>query len=253
MNIAQIQAEILRVVSNQNRSSNVLTWVQQAMREIQARHRWWFLQTDVIRPVADYLALPSDCEEVIDPLFIWDGSNAPTPGNITITTTTLPDGARGILYTPVVLSATYAGSAWGTPSEPWEFEKAFQLYKHKGDYRVSNFGIEFHDRWHQYTSSYVWLKYYRNMTIPTTTSEELDLPDPYVFRIALYGAAKYGLLSEDDYDRLQYAQQQFELAVKEMREWDNRKRVANAADGLYYTSTFNDFDNRGFWPENYSV
>jgi hypothetical protein len=96
------------------------------------------------------------------------------------------------------------------------------------------------------------LRYYRKLTIPTATTETIDLPDEFVYRLSVYGASRHGLLGEDDYDRLQYAEAQFRNALREMTVKDGRDKVANAGKRLGGTSV-NPLDAIYPFPSNYSV
>lgn len=194
-------SEILRVINNPARTTEAFLWLKEALREVQGRGRWKWLISSAVRNASAnlYLPLPTDCNELLDPV-VWD-------------------------------SAGTATDAWVAPTTPWDWSQKMTLKNAENRYQVNQFGINFAS---DITVGSVWVDYYRNITMPASSSENkaLDLPDQFCYRLAVYGAARHGLIGEDDYDRLNQAKEQFETALSEMRQWDARRGIANRVTGL---------------------
>jgi hypothetical protein len=226
LTLAEARTEVLRVISNQNRSTEATRWIQEAVREVQRRGRWNFLQISAVRDMDD--VIPADAtalvgNEIIEPLFI--------------------DTAQSGI-----------GTAWIMPTAPWKFDEINRLYTGKGDYFIDQtLGIVFSGQWRDLGGG-VWINYYRTLDIPTVDAVEIDLPDMWVYDLVVYGACRHGLLGEDDYDRLKIATARFESAIKEMKEWDSRRGIANAARrlGQDSSSTFG-IEGGNPWGANFSI
>jgi len=195
--------EILRVVNNLNRRTEAFIWLQETLREIQSISRWRFTKTEKIHSWAQRFTLPPDFDAIIDPLFI--------------------DTAYTVSATEL---ATADALGWMTPDASWEEEDCSQLRWQRGDYRVDLTTLTLHQEW---TSGVLRLKYYRNITIPTSSSstDAIDLPAEFVYPLIVYGASRHGLIGEDDYDRLKYAEIKFQATITRMKEKDGRDGIAN--------------------------
>ncbi len=212
--------EIVRIINNPARSTNAFLWLQETLREVQGRGRWkWLLNSGVCNLYAS-VALPDDYHEAVDP----------------------------IIYDP----ATTATDAWAVPTTPWDWSIMQRLEERRGHYAVDRFGLNFSTA---FSGGSIWLDYYRKITVPTTVGEstDLDLPDTFAYRLAVYGAARHGLIGEDDYDRLNQAKEQFETALSEMRQWDARRGIANRVSGLQNTAGLLSAPDGPMFPSNYSV
>lgn len=193
--------EILRVVNNLNRRTEALLWLQETLREIEGISRWRFTRTEKIHSWAQRFTLPTDFDAIIDPLFL--------------------DSAYVASATEL---ATADALGWMTPDASWEEEDCNALKWQRGDYRVDNSTLTLHQEW---TSGTLRLKYYRKLTIPTAITETIDLPAEFVYPLIVYGASRHGLIGEDDYDRLKYAEMQFQMAISRLKEKDGRDGIAN--------------------------
>ena len=236
MKISDVSAEILGLVNNSNYPlATVYNWIKATLYEIKTSlqgGRWDWLTTDMIRQM--------------------DNTNRflpyPTTGN----------PATKYVYEiqePILFSTTQAATtSWAVPTIMWEFEKENALQSYKGDFRLSNtFGIEFNSRWNT-TPGSVWLRFYREMTIPTSAASavDFDLPDEFVWRLMTYGPARFGLIREDDYERLQICKAEFDRAIKEMVVWDSRRRDANGIKMLK-NHNINTFGSGPLMPGNFSL
>lgn len=243
MLLSEAKTAVAAVVNNP--SIDATEWIKSTLREIGGRGRWFWLVKHVVAPVAPYLALPTDLHEIYEPLYLDTSATS----LVYITTTSLPAGLLLSPYSTTLQAGTVA--TWTTPSAPWLFELKYRMERGKGHYRVSSFGLELHNA---FTSGgQVWMSYYRNITIPTATTEALDLPDDFVYNLIVYGAARHGLLQEDDYDRLRYAQDMFESTLKKMVEWDSRRKVANGWEAMRSRTPYQAPLDVLIWPSNFSV
>jgi hypothetical protein len=211
-------SEILRVINNQNRASEAFLWLQEILRELQGLGHWEYHRKQQQCPIAAYLALPTDFDELISPVFV-DSATTLVPG-------------------------------WQSVTTPWKVENFPKLTFQKGDIRIDATNLMFHPRW---STGAVLLTYYRKITIPATVTDAaaLDLPDEFVYRLAVYGAARHGLLGEDDFERLQYAEAQYQQAISQLKAKDARLKIANERQlmgGEGYPET-----NMSPWPSNYSL
>jgi len=221
MKLSDVTSDVVAMVGNPNKTTQAFTWIKETIREVAGDGRWnWLLksQTNAFPSTTYYLAFPTDCREIIDPIYI-DTSLSPSAG-------------------------------WATPTAPWIFDRVGALRLQSNEYRISTFGIEFIST---YSTGGIWLNYYRDVTLPTSSGDtsDLDLPNDFAYRLLVYGAARFGLVGEDDYDRLRFAQAEFEKAKAEMRAWDNRRGVANMskrAAGIRSESGV-----IPAWPSNYSL
>jgi hypothetical protein len=278
-------SEILRVINNQNRSTEAFLWLQETIREIRGVGRWQFLLQDRIVPFKQYIALPSDLDEIQEPVLLDDSlsytgvdylktsDTTPTltgscPSGTTTVTVTVNSvdyvaTVSGTAWTAAVTNAltdgtTYTVTAttdasvtnytknqlvidstvttpvthpWAEPLNPWEEEDVFLLKAQKGDYRLDPDYFVMHTRW---TRGVLRLRYYRQILVPTSASSTtaIDLPEEFVYRLCVYGAARHGLIGEDDYDRLTAAQGVYQNALNEMQQKDARRKLANVGQIL---------------------
>lgn len=221
MKLSDVIPAVVSLVNNPNKTTEAFTWVKETIREIGGDGRWNFLikhQTRAFPSSTYFLAKPTDCREIIDPIF-YDSELSPA-------------------------------DSWATPTAPWVFDKMGVFRLQSGDYRLSSFGIEFSSA---YSSGAVWVSYYRNILLPTSSGDtnDLDLPDDFAYRLLVSGAARFGLIGEDDYDRLAYVHKEFERAKAEMRAWDSRRGIANMQKRLAGIREGNNI--LPAWPSNYAV
>lgn len=231
LTLGSARSEVLRVVNNTNRVTEGTLWIQETIREIAARNpRLYHLVTDKVKDFAQTMSLTQ-----------------PTVSGVTT-------AVVNEIIEPVFLSTseTTTWTDWTVPSTPWVWENTYMLESHKGDFQLSAArGLEFHSRW---TVGKIWLRYFRKMNIPTLDADVIDLPDDFVYRLIVYGAARHGLIGEDDYDRYNVAEAQYQEAFRQLIEWSNRAGDANRinvqkARGLY------DSNPSTLWPfpSNYSL
>ena len=254
MLISDFQAEILSVVGNQNKSTSVLLWVQSTMREVRAKARWGWLNTFKIRDWPSGLIampLPDDFAELKDPLFqnttltapgayagIWDSTTAYTSGSVVYCS------LDGKFYSAVITNTDNPPSAdtgtnwiptnnpvWQEADPRWNLEKQGIIRFQRNDYQV-----DVQEKKLILTSVYnatsfvLGMLYYRKMNIPTALTgvqSTIDIPEEFAYDIVVYGAARKGLLLEDDYARMKWCEGKFETALAKMVEDDNRRGVAN--------------------------
>jgi len=213
-------SEILRVINNQNRSTEAFIWLCDTIREIQGYGRWQFCRKEVKRTFARYLPIPDDFDEV---------------------------------RSPILIDATGTATAsWVTNTTPWEDEDMSRLFAQKGDFRIDDLAnITFHSRW---TTGSVLLRYYRKITIPTSaaSTDAIDLPEEFVYRICVYGAARHGLIGEDVFQRLQHAERMFSTANSDMLVKHGRSKIANEGK-LLGGSMSSDREALVAFPDSYSI
>ena len=305
MKLSDVIPEILRVVNNPARAGSAFTWVKETLREIGASGRWNWLTHYLVRNFEQNVALPADCHEIFEPIFL-DPSAAPLPGavpfnvedySLAIGTAVYDklgnlvgdDDATGALDATLLVAAGYTAAGadaqgqpfmvylhddgtiplalsfagvWQAPAVIWKFEQVAHLRLQGFDYTLirnrptpqegvsTTTTIVFSTRW---TTGTIWLNYYRNIVMPTGAGDtnDLDLPDEYAYRLLVYGAARHGLLGEDDYDRLKYSEQMYQQALAELREWDGRRGVANMNKRM--STSASPLLVFPAWPSNYSV
>mgnify|MGYP006279446431 FL=1 len=245
------------MVNNPNKTSEALLWLQHTLREIWGDGRWWFHMTSRTRQLPPYdgsnplyLPFPTGYDELIEPIFYR--TDTVIGSSITISDTSpLPAGTAGLSYS-YAFQLSGGDDGWTIPTKPWVMDYVLPMRLQDADYSVKQFGIEFAPKFN--AGGAIWISYYENPTIPTLTTEAIPLPDQFVYRLAVYGAARHGLIGEDDYDRLQIAKAEFTQALDEMRIWNNRKKIANASPraasqmpGRYYDYS------PGMYPPNFSL
>ena len=242
MKISEVIPEILGIVNNKTYSQTTLyNWIKATLLEIKMRQRWEYLTVNMIQNL--------------------DTTNKFLPYP-TILAGAPPAPVRYLheIQEPIVLSTLQYGieaqnGVWTVPTIMWEFEKENCLFSYKGDFRLSDlFGIEFNTRWNT-TPSAIWLRFYREMVIPTSYSDattDLDLPDEFVFKLMTFGPSRMGLIQEDDYDRYKIVSGEFEKAMKDMTEWDSRRRNANGMR-ILRNHNINTFGSGPLMPGNYSL
>lgn len=231
----EVIPSILDLINNPNKSLEAKEWVRETLREIAAYGRWNYLMTSKIHITGQQISFPDDWRETLDPLYI--------------------DTSYDI---------TAMSGDWETASI-WTFENLQRLRLQNFDYKIMNGqGIVLNTRW---TGGAIWMDYYRDMTItpiPTYQASEgspvlpynpaleiLDLPRDFAWKLLVYGAARFGLVGEDDFERLRYAEQKFAEALADMKAWDSRRGVANMKARLAGITPDQEYGM--LLPSNYSV
>lgn len=121
---------------------------------------------------------------------------------------------------------TPVSSVWAPQKEPVDLSQIYELRAQRGDYRVEDGFLVIASQW---SSGLVKMQYYRKTRIPASATDgTVDLPDEFAYRIAVYGAAKHGLLGEDDYERLATAQTIYQSALMDMVQKDARRKISGA-------------------------
>lgn len=222
MLVSEAIDHIQDIIQNRNatKATRALEWLKSTMNEIDRRTRLthWALVT-YSTPFAITLTKPT-CKEILDPISL-DTSVAPTYTGVWTVVTTPPD------YTQVL---------------PLRFQSS--------DYQTSQFGIEISSKWQQ---GMVYVDTIRSLAIPSIVAQSIDLPDMFVYDLAVYGAARHGLIREDDYDRLNWATQKFEQALADFVQWDSRQGIANIRSRMRTQNILGDTLPYPVFPSNYSL
>lgn len=281
-------SEILRVVNNQNRSTEAMLWLQETLREIGGMGRWSWLFSERIAAFAQNLLVPDNIDEICEPILLGSGDVPTVEYRIVAPTTsftmngTVPsaNGALtatidSVVYSPTVTvqnwtlaitSGTFTAgnynvalsytdtnggvsvdessselvvsstltpttSNWAPVDVPVNWEDYNKLTLQRDDFRFDDASSQLviNTRW---TTGPIRMRYYRKFTIPALTTDALDLPDQWAYRLSVYGAARHGLIGEDDFDRLAVAEGFYQNALREMREHEARRKVANSSRQL---------------------
>lgn len=233
MLVSDVVSEVVRLVNNPTKSANAMVWIRNALREVLGRGRWQFTIRDRVRQLASsstngplFLPHPSDHLETIEPILYRQDITISSAISI-VEVPTLPVATTGDPYY-YVFQLSGGSDGWQIPTEPWRWDMSLPLRLQTKDYRIQEYGLELHPRFA--AGGAIWHRYYSKLAIPQECNEVVPLPDQFVYKIMVYGAARHGLIGEDDYDRLNYAERMFETGIREMREWDNRRQIANIAD-----------------------
>lgn len=256
MLVSDAIAEIVRLVNNPNKANEALLWLKHTLREIWGDGRWQFHIVNKTRQLPSsngvdpqYLPFPVDFDELEEPIFYR--TDTTIGSTISVATTAVDPATVGTAYT-YVFQLTGGSDGWMNPSAPWRADYVIPLLKQQCDYNVREYGIEFSPKFN--AGGAIWIRYFKKPPIPQHTTDSIPLPDQFVYRLAVYGAARHGLVREDDYDRLQYAKLEFAQALKEMREWDNRRKIANMTNRMtsHLQSPYADY-GPGVFPPNFAM
>jgi hypothetical protein len=211
-------------------------WLTATINEIQRRGRWFWcyeefttpFPTPIVQGQNSYVTMPPQMREIIEPIFL----DATFSG---------------------ALPAPTKPSTWSTPTTPVMTEYVNKLRVQGMDYHISSFGIEFSSKW---STGLIYLCGYRFINKPVSVdnaSEFIDLPDDFVWDLAVYGSARHGLIREDDFKRLEEARRIFETAYSQMVTWDARHGIANASERMAAHSSVYEATPYPVWPSNFSL
>lgn len=218
MNVTELIPEVLAVINNRSKTNSAFMWIKNTLNEIASLGRFNFLYKEQVRDYDVSMSLPNDCNEIIDPLFIDSGI-------------------------PLV------GTSWTDLASEWDYNTSYPVKLQDGAYSVINNKLVFPNTLY---NGVIMLPYYRNIILPSSISDttEIDLPSDFVYDLIVYGSARHGLLQEDDYDRLQWAEQRYSLSIERLIAKDGREQVANMRTQMQGNS-------RGVsmspWPGNFAT
>lgn len=274
MRVANVILPILRLVNNFNRRNEVINWINTVLNEIGAYARWGFLLKEVVAFVSgDRVELPSDWNEIRKNVGVvrWGkpichvytvyhtGNNIVLRGYSNVNTVirfnnTDYNVAKGF-FNLSVGNVSNAGVYSVTGEYVYSYDQVNvdplrnNVYYDKWSLRRGLCGSDCYKLVEAYIDGgllcfkesledFVLFDYYRKIRLVNDEESTIDLPDEFVYNLITYGAARVGLMQEDDFQRLQYCEQKYQEYLSLMRVWDARRNIADGVVRLKSRSIY---------------